>query len=65
MNQKGLAPIVIVILVAIGIGGYLLYQNQFKSGTSSSQQTVQPTPSSVDETADWKLFKDDKYNFNK
>lgn len=28
MNQKGLAPIIIVLLIALGIGGYLLYQKQ-------------------------------------
>lgn len=31
MSQKGLAPILIIILIALGIGGYLIYQKQSKS----------------------------------
>lgn len=31
MNQKGLSPILIIILIAIlGVGGYFVYQNQIK-----------------------------------
>lgn len=43
MNQKGLAPILIVVLIALGIGGYVFYQNQTKI-TSQPQHTVQPSP---------------------
>lgn len=64
MKQKGLAPILIVLLIALGIGGYLLYQKQ--------QQTIQapPTPTSTfestnsAETANWKTYANDKYNFS-
>lgn len=44
MPQKGLAPIVIVLLIALGIGGYLYYQNQNKTTPAPVQQTTQPTP---------------------
>lgn len=41
MSQKGLAPILIIVLIATLIGVYLLYQNQNKP---SSQQITQPSP---------------------
>jgi len=31
MNQKGLAPILIVLILAALVGGYLIYQNQSKT----------------------------------
>lgn len=43
MKQKGLAPILIVLILAALVGGYFVYQNQSKS-TPPTQQTVQPTP---------------------
>lgn len=45
MNQKGLAPILIVIILATLAGGYLVYQNQPKP-TPSPQPTTQPLPTS-------------------
>ena len=74
MNQKGFAPTLIVLLIAIGIGGYLLYtnysNNQYKGvaqNTPVTSQTPQVTSSStpVDETADWKTYinKDINYTF--
>lgn len=47
MKQKGLAPIIIVVLIALGIGGYLIYQNQ---GKITSQSVVQPSPTSQETT---------------
>lgn len=50
MSQRGLAPIIIILLIALGIGGYLVYsgqinlnQNQQKSNTSQ-QPTNQVKP---------------------
>lgn len=41
MSQKGLAPILIVVLIAVlAVGGYLVYQQQFKPVPVS-----QPSPS--------------------
>lgn len=42
-KQKGLAPILIVILIALTIGGYLIYQKQVKP-VSVPQQTPQSSP---------------------
>lgn len=53
MKQKGLAPILIVLLIALAVGGYLLYQKQTKP-VSISQSS--PTPIASDETANWKIF---------
>lgn len=41
MKEKGIAPILIVLLITLGIGGYILYQNQTKI---TSQPIVQPSP---------------------
>lgn len=41
-KQEGLVPFVIVILVALVIGGYLIYQKQFKS--TSVPQTAKSIP---------------------
>lgn len=42
MKQKGLAPILIVLLIALALGGYLIYQKQPKPISIS-----QPSPSPV------------------
>lgn len=41
-NQKGLAPIVIILLITLLGGGYFIYQSQGKITTPSSQPTPQP-----------------------
>lgn len=43
INQKGLAPILIIVLIVLGIGGYFIYQNQTKS-IPQTQPTIQPSP---------------------
>lgn len=59
MKQKGLAPILIVILVAAALlGGFLIYQNQTKP-TLSPQSTPLSTeaPAKVeDPTSTWKTY---------
>lgn len=49
MYQKGIVPIVIILLIAAVIGGYLIYQKQFKSTPSAKYQ--QTTQSSVSPTS--------------
>lgn len=72
MKQTGLAPILIVVLIAtLAIGGYLIYSQQAKP-TPPPQQTTQPsptppvtpTPNGVGETANWKTYTntDGKYS---
>ena len=56
MNQKGLAPLLLVLLLALGIGGYLLYQKQ--NIAPSTQQTVQSSASVNKETASWETYED-------
>lgn len=41
MFQKGLSPILIILMIAITLGAYIIYQNQSKP--TPSQQTIQPT----------------------
>ncbi len=62
-NQKGLAPILIVLILAALVGGYLVYQN-YPKPTSSSKPTNQPSPTpdaspapnGAGETATWKTY---------
>ncbi len=60
-KQKRLSPIVIIVMIAILFGGYLIYQNQFKSVTPSSPQTTQP---GSDEAANWKTYTNTKYGYS-
>lgn len=74
-QQKGLAPILIVLLIALTVGGYLLYQQQSKpmpqSVTQSSPTPVtNPVASSSAKTAnpdsigtDWKTV-NNNYGFS-
>ncbi|MBI2019833.1 hypothetical protein HYS94_00220 [Candidatus Daviesbacteria bacterium] len=62
MNQKGLAPILIVILIAAAIGGYFIYKNQNKVAPVV-QKTPQPLPTSSDETTNWKTYNEANSGF--
>lgn len=73
MSQKGLAPILIVVLIAVlAVGGYLLYNQQTKL-TSAPQPTTQSTPApSVNPTesaepvdiSNWKTYTNSKYGYS-
>lgn len=43
MNQKGFAPILIVLLIALVIGGYFVYRNYSQYSTKAPSSTTQPT----------------------
>lgn len=67
MNQKGLAPILIVLILAFLVGGYLVYQKQPKptpSPSAPSTTSYTPQPSPVNETANWKIYTSNKYRFS-
>ena len=73
--QKGFAPILIVLIlaVAISVGGYLVYQqSRLKpTPTPTPQQTAQPTSTpdtnpvlnGTGETANWKTYTNTKYKY--
>lgn len=71
MNQKGFAPILIIILIATLIGGYLIYQNQ-NQPKLTPPPTIQLTPTPIlvpestnsAETANRKTYSDTRYNFS-
>jgi len=44
MSQKDLAPIVIVILIALTLGGYLFYANYSNNQTNLTSPFPQPPP---------------------
>lgn len=61
MNQKGFVPLLIVSLVAILVGGYVLYSKQ----KSSNPPALQPTPqaSSSAEMANWKTYTNSTFKY--
>ncbi|MBI2338692.1 hypothetical protein HYU95_05935 [Candidatus Daviesbacteria bacterium] len=64
-KQKGLAPILIVLLIALVVGGYLIYQKQIKpvvipqQTSEPSSTNVSPTPTDVGETANWETYENE------
>lgn len=76
MKQKGIAPILIILLIAAAIGGYLVYTNysnlsRVKSRDNRTKVTpppstqITPLPSSTpDATVNWKTYINTKYNFS-
>lgn len=60
MNQKGFTNIVLIVVIAIlvGAGGYFAF---VKKSEPVSQQQL--SPATVNETAGWKTYKNDTYNF--
>lgn len=64
-KQKGLAPILIVFLIALTVGGYLLYQKQTKPAVvlqpvtqPLSSPVTSPTATNSAEMANWKTYTD-------
>lgn len=72
MKQQGLAPVTIVILIALAFGGYFVYQNQVKSTPLPKQATqitstpadASPVPTGDTETANWKTYTNQKYGYS-
>jgi len=63
-SNKGISPIVI-ILIASGVlilagGGWYLYHTNIKSNDKIPIQN----PQMVDETANWKIYRNDTYGFS-
>lgn len=50
MSQKGLAPILIIVLITLALGGVLVYQNQTKSPSVPSQPVPTTEPTSTPQT---------------
>lgn len=68
--QKGFTSILIVVLIALAVtGGYLIYQKQFRT-TSTSQQTTKPIltstlspePSSSASAVNWKTYSNKQFD---
>ncbi len=72
-SQKGLTPLLIILLIALAVGGYLLYQNQTKPVSISQPSptpTTRPVVSNPVETANpdsigagWKTYQNTKVGF--
>ncbi len=62
MNQKGLTPILIVLILAALVGGYLVYQNQPKP-TSPTPLSSETSVKEEDPTANWKTYTTDNFTF--
>ena len=75
MNQKGFANIILVVIIvaAIAVGGYFVFVKkseptaQQPTPTPPSAQTktpVSPTPTPKNETANWAVYSNTKYNYS-
>ncbi|MCR4305513.1 MAG: hypothetical protein NUV73_00325 [Candidatus Daviesbacteria bacterium] len=72
VRQAGLAPILIIILIAAvaGLAGFLIYSQQPKPAPpqqttqSSPTPSVIPTPNGIGETTNWKTYQDNNYHFS-
>ncbi|MCL5784124.1 MAG: hypothetical protein M1142_02075 [Patescibacteria group bacterium] len=69
MHQRGLAPLLVVILIAVAIAGYVIYQKQIKPVSLSRQIQATPSPVSKNESsgsadvANWKTYTDQNVSF--
>lgn len=66
-NQKGLAPILVLIIITmLAIGGYLYFQRQNKVITPKSQtsQASISSPNPNDETANWQVYTNTKFGYS-
>lgn len=65
--QKGFSLLLVVILVAFVIGGYFIYQKQFKSVSvfqSSPSPIATPTATKSVETANWKTYTNERFKYS-
>ncbi len=65
-KQKGFTPILILILIALGIGGYFLYNNYSNLSRVQSRDNHYKTPSqnNFDETANWETYQNTKHGYS-
>lgn len=57
---------VVFLVITVGVGGYILGTKQNKIAQNQSQPAIptpQPSPTPVDETANWKTFRSDNHGF--
>lgn len=62
-KQKGLSTIVIVLLIATAIGGYLVYSGKINLPQKQIDQQTTET-SKGDETANWRTYINNEYGFS-
>ena len=60
-NQKGYAPIFIILLIAGVVGGYLIGSGKLNL---PQKQVTQTETSKVDEIANWKTYTNTKYGYS-
>lgn len=66
MFQKGLAPILIILLIAVAIGGIYLVRDYNKSRLGDitfNTSVLPPSSNPTDETVNWKTYTNSKYNY--
>ncbi len=62
MKKNWIIAVIGIIVIALGVGGYFAYDNfVVKPKRASQEQTKQKTP--ADETANWPVYKNEKYGF--
>lgn len=63
MSQKGLAPIVIILLIAVALVGYLIYSGKINLPQKQVNQQTAEAPK-IDEIEDWKTYTNEKYGYS-
>lgn len=69
-KQKGLAPILIVLLITAAVGGYLIYSGKINVSQIKPTPTYRPpdattmSKSQNDETANWKTYTNTQFGFS-
>lgn len=62
MKQKGFAPIIILVLIALAVVGYFGYKNYWPK--SQTPVITSPLPTvTADPTVNWKAYTNNKYQF--
>lgn len=64
-NQKGIASLIIILIVVgiLVIGGGTVYYFMLNQKSNRSESNISNSNATADETASWKIFRDDRYGF--
>ena len=67
MNKKGFTPILIVLLIAAVLVGYLIYSGKInlpqKQIIETPKSSTNPAPTGAGETANWKIYQGEGFTF--
>lgn len=62
-KQKGLAPMLIVLIITVALGGYIIYKNQSKP-VNVTQLNANSSTTNSDNKISWKIYTSPKYGYS-